>query len=144
MGSARSEFIPCIEPSESPSKLMSESLNFTFVQREVHILFRIGQNCCLYFHLRRPRLFFSQPFGDACRRHGRIPRKSDPTFQLFPLQPFKLQLPPTRCNAEPKLYAQEDGAVLLCVFSISSNPSSSVSETCSPRFQILNRYPPRG
>lgn len=95
---------------------MSTFLNFTFVQREVHILFRISRNRCLYFHLRKPRLFFSQPFGDACRKHGCIPRKSDPTFLLFPLQPFKLQLPPTRCNAGPKLCAQEDGTVLLCVF----------------------------
>lgn len=54
MGSARSEFTPCIEPSESRSKLMSTFLNFTFVQREVHILFRISRNCCLYLHLRRP------------------------------------------------------------------------------------------
>lgn len=146
MCSARSEFIPCIEPSESPSKLMSTFLNFTFVQREVHILFRISRNCCLYFHLRRPRLLFSQPCGDACRRHGRMPRKSQRTFLLFPLQPFKLQLPPTRYNMGTKLCAQEDGTVLLCVFPISSNPSSSVSEaglltSCSLHFQILNGYP---
>lgn len=90
---------------------MSTFLNFTFVQREVHILFRISRNCCLYFHLRRPRLFFSQPFGDACRKHGCIPRKSDPTFLFLPLPPFELQLPLTCCNAGPKLCAQEDGTV---------------------------------
>lgn len=52
-------------------------------------------------------------------------------------------------NAGPQLCAQEDETVLLCVFSISSNPSRFVSEVglltpCSLRFQILNRYPQEG